>query len=250
MKKILVEVCCGSVDDALEAQAGNADRIELNSCLFLGGLTPTVGSIIETKKRLKIPIIVMIRPRGGSFCYSEAEMNVMEHDTVKAVEHGADGIVFGILNPDGTIDRQRSERIIRLVDNRADVVFHRAFDVTPDPFAALNQLIELGVKRVLTTGQKNNVMDGLDMIRELREMAKGRIEILPGGASPVTARRMIETTGCSQLHMASFVVRYDTSNSYNPQLFFGSALYPPEDRYEIIDRAAVSSVSCVVNPAD
>ncbi len=141
--EILIEVCCGSTDDAVQAERGGAGRVELNSSLFFGGLTPSLGSVIEAKKRLSIPVMVMIRPRAGGFCYTEAEMAVMEHDARLAVEHGADGLVFGILNKDGTIDVDRCKRILELA-GESQPVFHRAFDVTPNPLEALNQLIELG----------------------------------------------------------------------------------------------------------
>ncbi|MHC4325572.1 MAG: copper homeostasis protein CutC, partial [Planctomycetota bacterium] len=141
--KILIEVCCGSVDDAVEAARGGADRVELNSAVFLGGLTPSLGSIIEAKKRLNVPVMVMVRPRAGGFCYTQAEMAVMLHDARLAVEHGADGLVFGILTADGSVDVERCRRIIKLADGR-QTVFHRAFDVTAEPLKALDQLIDLG----------------------------------------------------------------------------------------------------------
>lgn len=247
MDEILIEVCCGSVDDALEAQAGGAGRVELNSCLFLGGLTPSAGTLLEAKKRLRIPVVAMIRPRGGGFCYTEAEMSVMERDTVKAIEYGADAIVFGILKQDGTIDEERCERLVKLAENKAEVVFHRAFDVTPDPFGALDRLIALGFARVLTTGQQNNVVDGIPLIKELVAHAGGRIQLLPGGATPASAKYIIGDTGCRQLHMASFVTRQDSSTTYNPRIFFGAALYPPENVYELIDRNAVESLKSEAN---
>ena len=117
-REYLLEVCCGSVDDAVEAQLGGADRVELNSNMFFGGLTPTAGSIKKAKEILDIPVMVMIRPRGGGFCYTEREMEVMEYDTQTAVELGADGIVFGILNEDGTLDEARCKRIIKLAGDR------------------------------------------------------------------------------------------------------------------------------------
>src|SRR5579862_4091980 len=104
MPNILLEICCGSIDDAIQSENGGADRVELCSALFLGGLTPSIGTIQEAKRRLRIPVIVMVRPRGGGFAYSEAEMASMERDTEAAVENGADGIVFGILQADGRID--------------------------------------------------------------------------------------------------------------------------------------------------
>jgi len=144
MGRTLLEICCGSLDDAREAERGGADRVELCSALFLGGLTPSLGTVIEAKARLKIPIIVMVRPRGAGFCYTEPELAIMERDTALAVEHGADGIVFGVLNQDGTIDEEHCKQIRRPIGDR-QAVFHRAFDVTPDPFRALDQLVQLGI---------------------------------------------------------------------------------------------------------
>ena len=118
MQRILLEICCGSLEDALEAEGGGADRVELCSALFLGGLTPSLGTIMEAKARLKIPIVVMIRPRGGGFCYTKSEMAVMERDTVLAAEQGAEGMVFGILNADGGIDEERCTRIRKLIGDR------------------------------------------------------------------------------------------------------------------------------------
>ena len=240
-KKFLLEVCCGSVDDAIEAQKGGADRVELNSSIFFGGLTPSIGAIIEAKKVLDIPVIAMIRPRGGGFCYTEREMAAMEHDTELAVEYGADGIVFGILHEDGTVDEKRCERIIKKAGDR-EVVFHRAIDVAPDPFKALDTLIDLGVKRVLTAGQENTLAEGIDMIRRMVEYAAGRIEILPGGGTPGNVLDAIAKTGCSQIHMASFATRYDKSTTNRPDIYFGFALWPPEDRYELTNRKIVNEV--------
>jgi len=241
-REYLLEVCCGSVDDAVEAQLGGADRVELNSNMFFGGLTPTAGSIKRAKEILDIPVMVMIRPRGGGFCYTEREMEVMEYDTQTAVELGADGIVFGILNEDGTLDEERCKRIIKLAGGR-DVVFHRAFDVVPDPMGVLDKLIDLGVKRVLTTGQQNTLYEGMEMLAELQNYADGRIEILPGGGSPHNVLDVMTKTGCNQIHMASFTSRSDTSTMANPHIYYGAALWPPEDRYELTDRQTIKKVS-------
>jgi len=181
--KILIEVCCGSIDDAVEAQRGGADRVELNSAIFLGGLTPSPGSIIEAKKRLNVPVMVMIRPRAGGFCYTQAEMEVMRHDAKLAVEYGADGLVFGILTPDGSVDTERCKWIIELAGGR-QTVFHRAFDVTPDPLKVLDQLVDLGFTRVLTSGQEKTAPEGIELIRRLIVHAGDRIEILPGCGQP------------------------------------------------------------------
>lgn len=231
-KKVLIEVCCGSLDDAIEAQNAGADRIELNSSLFFGGLTPSIGTIIEAKKLLKIPVLVMVRPRGGGFCYTDNELKVMEQDIKSAIACGADGIVFGVLKEDGTIDEERCKRIIDLIGDK-EAVFHRAFDVTPDPFKALDQLVNLGVKRILTKGQENTIEEGEGLLKKLIEYANNRIEIIPGGCRPYNIDRIIKEIGCNQLHVASFVTKRDYSTSARSHVYFGSALRVPEDCYDI-----------------
>jgi copper homeostasis protein len=241
--KILIEVCCGSVDDALEAEKGHADRIELNSSLFLGGLTPSLGSIIEAKRRLKIPVMVMIRPRAGGFCYTQAEMAVMLHDVKLAVEHGADGLVFGILTSDGSIDNERCRQIIELCQGR-ETVFHRAFDVVPDPMKALDQLIELGFTRILTSGQQRTVPEGVELIKKLIARAGDKIEILPGGGIRAhNVRAIVEQTAARQVHLSAFAQKFDKSTQHRAHITFGGALYPPEDRYSLIDHTAIQSIS-------
>jgi copper homeostasis protein len=236
---ILVEICCGSLDDALAAQAGGADRIELNSSLLLGGLTPSLGTLVETKARLTIPVMVMIRPRGGGFCYTDAEFAVMERDAELAAAHGADGLVFGVLHADGAIDVPRTRRLIAIAGDRP-VVFHRAFDVTPDPFAALEQLIDLGVARILTSGQEETVYNGADLIRQLIERAAGRIDILPGGGiDRFNLADVLARTGTTQIHLALLAATTDPSCRARPQVFFGGALRPSEELVEVTDVAAV-----------
>jgi copper homeostasis protein len=242
MQRILVEICCGSLEDALEAERGGADRVELCSALFLGGLTPSLGTIIEAKARLKIPIMVMIRARGGGFCYTKSEMAVMERDAVLAAEQGAEGMVFGILNADGSIDEERCTRMRKLIGDR-QAVFHRAFDVTPDPFRSLDQLVALGFTRVLTSGQEDTVPEGAHLIKRLIEYAGDRIEILPGGGiKPLSLRQVVESTGCKQVHLTAFKTQSDTSVRGRPFVTFGGALYPPEDQYQVADRNLVERV--------
>ena len=241
--EILIEVCCGSTDDAVEAEKGGADRVELNSSLFFGGLTPSLGSAIEAKKRLSIPVIVMIRPRGGGFCYTEAEMAVMCHDARLAIEHGADGLAFGILTPEGSVDADRCRQIVELIGSR-EAVFHRAFDVTPDPLEALDQLVELGFTRILTSGQEPSVPQGAELIKKLIDYAGGRIEILPGGGiRPHNVRAIVEQTEAKQVHLSAFEQRFDPSVHNRPHITFGGALRPPEDRYDVVDRNAIRSIS-------
>ncbi|RPI81642.1 MAG: copper homeostasis protein CutC, partial [Planctomycetaceae bacterium] len=230
---MLIEICCGSLDDAIASQAGGADRIELNSALFLGGLTPTAGTLLEVKRQVSIPAMVMIRPRVGGFHYSAGEFDVMRRDAEFAVEHGADGLVFGCLQDDGTIDRVRTARLVELARGRP-TVFHRAFDVVPDPFAALELLIDLGITRILTSGQEESAYNGTELIRRLIEAARGRIEILPGGGiDPFNMSDVITRTGTRQIHLALFRTRIDRSCAARAQVFFGGQLRPAEDRIDV-----------------
>ena len=152
MNKI-VEICCGSYEDALNAYKGGAQRIELNSALYLGGLTPSIASLIKTKQNTDLKVIVMIRPRGAGFYYSEEDYEVMKEDCRLMLEHGADGIAFGFLNKDFSIDLKRTKEFIDIIKSyNKEAVFHRAFDCTSHPYQAIEQLIELGVNRILTSG--------------------------------------------------------------------------------------------------
>ena len=241
MGAILLEICCGSAEDAVEAATGGADRVELCSALFLGGLTPSLGSLRQAKET-NLPVIAMNRPRQAGFCYSATEFAVMERDTELLLEHGADGIVFGILLDDGTIDIRRTRRLRERVGNR-QAVFHRAFDVTPDPFRALEELIDLGFTRVLTSGQKNDAPDGAALIRQLIERAAGRIEVLPGaGITLENVCPFVAATRCTQVHMTAFRTGRDTSTLTNPDIKFGSASGPAESSFELTDRNLVRRV--------
>lgn len=236
---ILLEICCGSAEDAIEAAAGGADRVELCSALFLGGLTPSLGSLLEVKRRTQIPVIAMNRPRQAGFCYSATEFAVMERDAELLLEHGAHGIVFGILDPDGTVDVKRT-RALRERVGRRQAVFHRAFDVTPDPFRALEELIDLGITRVLTSGQKNTAPDGAKLIAQLIAKADHRIEVLPGaGITVENVRPLLEQTGCDQVHLTAFAERQDPSTLQNAAIYFGAPNGPEESKYELNDRGYV-----------
>ena len=235
MKKFLLEVCCGSVEDVVQAERGGADRVELNSCLFHGGLTPSIGELIVAKQRVSIPVMTMVRPRQGGFCYTDAEFSTALADAEKLLENGADGLVFGFLNADGSLDAARTKALVRLAGDRTKV-FHRAIDVADDWKRMLGQLIDIGVDRVLTSGLAPDVYYGIDVIREMIEFAQGAIQILPGaGVNLKNIDRIVEFTGCDQIHVARFRQVVDPSTANNRDIFYGGALYPPEDRYDVID---------------
>ena len=240
--KVLIEVCCGSIDDVLAAAAGGADRVELNSAFFLGGLTPSLGTLQECKARVGIPVIAMVRPRYGGMCYSDAEFATMLRDAAIFVEAGADGIVFGFLRNDGRIDSERTAAMVQVIGSK-EAVFHRAFDLTPDPSAALETLIDLGLTRVLTSGQKANVWHAQSMIKDLIAQSDGRIEILPGaGLDEYNLEQFIAATQTTQVHIAPMNYTVDPSANANPSITFGGAVYPSETRFEAVDSAILKKM--------
>lgn len=235
MSRILLEACCGSADDVLEAVKGGADRVELNSNLFQGGLTPSIGTLETVRAHTDIPVIAMLRPRGGGFCYTDIEFECMLKDEKELLKNGANGVVFGCLLPDGTVDKERCKRVIDLAEGKP-VVFHRAIDVTPDWRQALDTLMELKVTRVLTSGQETDVFFALDTIAEMIRYAGSNIEILPGaGITLRNVDKVVAATGCTQVHLARHIARRDTSVQHNHDIYFGGALYPPETEYNVTD---------------
>lgn len=240
--RLTLEICTASVEDCIAAEQGGADRIELNCALMLGGLTPSLGCLREALAAVRLPIIAMIRPRAGGFGYSATEFKVMQRDLELALEAGAAGIAFGILNADGTVDRERCRQIVSLCSGR-QVVFHRAFDVVPDPLAALGHLIELGVTRVMTSGQEASAYNGAARIAEFVRHAAGRIEILPaGGINRFTVADVVSRTGCTQVHASMSTSRKDPSVLARPQVSFGGTLKPPEDEFPVTDPGGVAGL--------
>ncbi len=238
--------------DCLAAESGGADRVELCSAIATGGLTPSLGTLIEAKKRVRIPVMVMVRPRAGGFCYSEENFAAMRRDAEMFVAHGADGIVFGCLHSDGSLDTKRCGTMLEIADGR-QTVFHRAFDVVPDPLRALDELIDLGFTRVLTAGQKKTAHEGRERLRQLITHAKGRIEILAaGGVRPHNVGQLVEATHCAQVHLTGFSARCDASMSNSP-ISFGCIPGAPSSSYECVDPEAVrrmrEALDQVGNPA-
>ena len=222
------EVCVESAEGAAAAQAGGAHRVELCSDLLEGGLTPSHGTMAVARARLQIGIMAMVRPRGGDFCYSDVEFAVMREDLLALKRLGANGVVFGLLNPDGTIDRERTAELIALA-RPLPVTFHRAFDVSRDPFEALEALIALGADRVLTSGQEPSVLEGLELVTELVTRAKGRIIVMPGGGiTERTMGRIAAASGAKELHFAGIEPRQGRMVYRNLRVFMGGALRPPE----------------------
>ncbi|MGE5423786.1 MAG: copper homeostasis protein CutC [Syntrophothermus sp.] len=198
---MIFEACVNSARSAAEAWKGGADRVELCENMTDGGCTPSAGSIILAKQLLPIPVYVMIRPRGGDFLYTPEEFQVMREDIKMARSLGADGIVTGILNADGTVDRPRMAELVCLA-RPMGITFHRAFDMTNDPFRAMEDIIELGIERILTSGQSDSAIDGSLIIRKLIDQAKGRVIIMPGhGIKEYNITEAINSTGANEFHL-------------------------------------------------
>ena len=162
----ILEICIDSVASAIAAEQGGGARVELCQNLFEGGTTPSVGTVYRTLEQVGIKVNAIIRARGGDFLYSDDEFAVMQHDIVALKEMGINGVVIGLLNADGTIDTDRSRQLIELA-RPLEVTYHRAFDVTVDPFRSLDDIIALGVERLLTSGQEPSVLEGVELIAEL-----------------------------------------------------------------------------------
>ena len=238
MQKITVEICCGSADDVYAAADAGADRVELNAALPLGGLTPGIG-VLRSAKGAHIPIMAMVRPREGGFCYSSREFESMLLDAHALLDAGADGIVFGILRSDGTVDEERCAKLVKEAVP-AQTVFHRAIDVTPDWRAALDTLCSLGIRRVLTSGQAPSAWMGAQTIRQMVGCAAGRIEILPGaGIRLNNVRELIGETGCTQVHASLRTIRRDASCVARPDIRFGGTVPEHEDAFGATDAARV-----------
>ena len=237
MGRVLLEVCCGSADDVIQAYKAGADRAELNCDLFHGGLTPSLGALTVAKRETGMKIMAMVRPREGGFCYTPAEFDTAVEDAKLLLSHGADGLVFGFLHEDGTLDAERTRVLVRLAwEAGKESVFHRAIDVAPDWRAALDALMELGVTRVLTSGQQAAVPLGAGTIREMIQYAAGRIEILPGGGIKAgNMDQVIAQTGCTQIHLSGHRDGVDLSAANDRAIHFGGCLYPPEDRFRVVD---------------
>src|SRR5262245_51555692 len=237
-----LEICVDSVESAVVAQRAGADRVELCASLIEGGITPSPGTIKAARGKLTLGLMVMIRPRGGDFLYDDLETEVMLEDVHAAKALGADGVVFGCLLEDGGVDADKTRALLAAARPLA-VTFHRAFDVCRDPFEALERLAELGVTRLLTSGQEASVLEGIELIRTLRERAKGRIIVMPGGGiTPGNAQKIVELSGVDEIHMAWTRTQESGMSHRNRRVFMGGALYPPEYSREVAEEQGIRGV--------
>lgn len=247
LKNIEVEICCGSYYDALQAWKGGAKRVELNSALHLGGLTPSLGTLQLVKKNTGLKVICMVRPRGAGFCYDEVDFEVMLEDTRILLENGTDGIAFGCLTADRKVNKEQTKEMTKLIKSyNKEVVFHRAFDCVVNIDEAMHTLIEIGIDRVLTSGLKTTAVAGAETIRYLQKEYGERIQILAGsGLNAQNVQTFIRKTDVKQVHSSckgwlsdmtthgddvSFAYREEEKNGCRKTM---------EGDYEIVDAALV-----------
>lgn len=213
-----LEVVVYNVESALRAQEGGADRIELCDNPAEGGTTPSFGMVEVVRQNVSMDVVVMIRPRGGDFHYSNYEFHAMKRDIAQCQKLSVDGVVFGILNPDGTIDKKRCKELIERA-RPLKVTCHRAFDMTSDPFEALEDCIEVGFDRILTSGGTTKAVEGVETIRALIQKANGRIAIMPGsGVNEDNVTAIVKNTGAREIHFSAMAFRDSGMQYHNPRL--------------------------------
>lgn len=198
----IVEICCGSYYDALQAQYGGARRIELNSALYMGGLTPSLATLLKVKENTDLEVICMVRPRGAGFCYNDEDFEVMKLDAEILLDNGADGIAFGCLDEEGEINIPQTREMLKIIKSyQKTAVFHRAIDCVYDIDEAMNILITMGIDRVLTSGLQSQAPRGKEMIKYLHDAYGNSIEILAGsGINAANVKQFLEYTGINQVH--------------------------------------------------
>lgn len=215
---MILEIVVYNLASALQAELGGADRIELCDNPGEGGTTPSLGTVENARQNTTLDIFPMVRPRGGDFCYSNYEFHSMKRDIYHFQKASADGIVFGILTPDGRIDKKRCKELIDKI-RPLQATCHRAFDMTRDPFEALEDCIDVGFDRILTAGQKPKAIDGVDVIAELVKRAAGRIRIMPGsGVNETTVHAIVSQTGVQEIHFSATAMNPSPMEYRNPAI--------------------------------
>lgn len=242
-----VEICCGSYEDCIRADQNGADRVELNSALFLGGLTPSAGTVEKVLAKCRIPVICMVRPRGAGFCYSPDEKEIMFTDAKIMLDMGCQGIAFGFLNPDRSIDYESTKKMIDLIHSypsRREAVFHRAVDCVANVDRAMQSLIEFGCDRVLTSGGKNTALEGMDRIKYLQNEYGNQIQILAGsGINKDNVIALLAETQISQVHSSAKVWHDDPTTKTDDV----SYAYHDDFDYDVVSPLKVAELVRTVN---
>jgi copper homeostasis protein len=234
---MILEICAATIQSAINAETAGAHRIELCSELAVGGITPSFGMIQEVLKQVSIPVFVLIRSRSGNFTYSEDEFEIIKADIIQCKKMGCAGIVSGVLNKDQTIDLVRTKELVEL-SKPLPFTFHRAFDWVPNPTEALENLIEIGVQRVLTSGQSATAEEGIEILIQLHQQANNRIQVLPGGGINENNVKLFKNAGFTEIHASASALVQETEipkiTMNSPKFFQENKVY--ESNAEIICR--------------
>jgi len=245
-----VEIVVYNIESALRAQEGGADRIELCDNPSEGGTTPSFGTIEAVRQNVNLDVYVMIRPRGGDFHYSNYEFHCMKRDIDQCQKISVDGVVLGILNADGTLDKKRCKELI----DRArpiKVTCHRAFDMTRDPFEALEDCIEVGFHRILTAGHRATAPEGADLIAELIEKANGRIAIMPGsGVNENTVEELVRKSKATEIHFSATAFRESAMTYRNEKIAGMGSDEGAEFKYRTVDPERVRTMRKLAEAVD
>jgi copper homeostasis protein len=243
------EIVVYNIESALRAQEGGADRIELCDNPGEGGTTPSYGVIEAVRQNVSMDVFVMIRPRGGDFHYSNYEFHTMKRDIAQCQKISVDGVVLGILNPDGTLDKKRCKELIDKA-RPLKVTCHRAFDMTRDPFEALEDCIEVGFDRILTAGQQAQALKGAALIGELIQKANGRIAIMPGsGVNENTVSEIVSVSGAKEIHFSATTFRESEMKYRNQQIAGMGSDEGAEFKLRTVDPSRVRAMRALAEAA-
>lgn len=241
MNKYTLEVCAGTLESVREAYIGGARRVELCSALCEGGVTPSAGAVMTAKKYEGLTVHCLVRPRGGDFLYDREDAEAMINDVAMLRSLGADGVVIGALTPDGDVDMDLCRRLVDEAGGM-NVTFHRAFDMCREPSVALEQVIELGCSRILTSGLADTAEKGISVLADLVSRAAGRIIIMPGcGVNAGNALHILQSTGATEIHASASATRPSRMTCRRQGVNMGT---PGADEYScpVTDRRKVRSI--------
>lgn len=236
---MLLEICVFNTATAIAAEQAGADRIELCENYANGGTTPSYGYLKTVREKISIPVFPMIRPRGGDYFHTKDEIEIIRKDILLCKELGYDGVVFGLLNQDGTIDKENTARLVEAA-YPLDVTFHRAFDRCKNPLEALETIIECGCTRILTSGLHPKVTDGLTLVKQLVEQANDRIIIMPGsGLNSSNVKNIVDTAGVNEVHTSARIRVSSTTQFQNP-------LMPEDFDIDFVDADEIKKIQSII----